>query len=142
MLDSYLDSLEKSHEEEQVLLPAKSVDSNGSVALGRAKKLAVGAVAAIALFALAGRKSFQIHTPNPLLSLEIVTRSASRFSIKTSNEYGDPVVRRAVSGAQDYPFLSGAFLLEPYKTNTIEISAATTSAGEVAWTLSQDDSVL
>jgi hypothetical protein len=148
MLNSYLDSLEKSSlEEQRVLLPTKT--GNGSIKSGWAKKLAAGAVAAIALVALAARlsiedtKSFQFHTPNlPLLSLETVASSSSPFSISTFNEYGDPRARRAASGAQDYPFLIGSFLLEPYKSNTVSLSASTASAGEVAWKLSQDDSVL
>jgi hypothetical protein len=148
MYHSIFDSLKSSTSDEQeVLLPIKSthLTDGNTLSRQRGKRAIVAVVAVMALFALAGLERMQSRTTNaPETSLDIVTSSKnlSPFSIKTFNEYGDPLVRRAASGAQDYAFLNGAYLLEPYKNNTVQITAANLSLGVVTWEFSQGESVL
>jgi len=151
MISSIFETLKTSTSDEQeVLLPIKDGHraADGNILSGKRGKraiLVVVAVLAFCAFAGTGRDHIlQSHTSKvPESSLDIVTSSnhLSPFKIKTSNEYGDPLVRRAASGAQDYAFLSGAFLLEPYKNNTFQITAANLSS-EVTWELSLGESIL
>jgi hypothetical protein len=136
------------HEEQQSLLPA-GVDGYvgaGSSRSGWVKTGAMAATAAVVLLLALGANTSVNKSTHPFAqvlpsTLDVVASSASLFGIKTSNEYGDVNIRRAASGAQDYPFLNGAFMIEPHKTNVVEIYAATAPVGEVEWALSQDDSI-
>ena len=138
------------HEEEQQrLLPNGDNSPVGSSQSKWARRSTPLIIAAVFVFAFGVSANISKSTSSPLAAMSPSTLAAaatvsgtSSFSIKISNEYGDIIARRASSGAQDYPFLSGAFLIEPHKKNEAVLSTATDfSYGEVEWALMQDDSI-
>lgn len=137
------------HEEEQQrLLPNGENGPVGSSQSKWARRSAPLIMAAVLVFAFGVSANISKSTtplaamPPSTLAAAATVRGTSSFSIKISNEYGDINARRASSGAQDYPFLSGAFLIEPHKKNVVVLSTATDfSYSEVEWALMQDDSI-
>jgi hypothetical protein len=75
-------------------------------------------------------------------SAEFLRSNYAAFVVKTSNEYGDLNDRQSSTGAQDYPFLAGAYLMEPYKDNTVELSLLALKEGVtgVKWSLTKPNS--
>jgi hypothetical protein len=136
------------HEEEQQrLLPTAGESGHvGSSQSKWARRIAPIITAVIFVIALGvsatKSKSNNPHIPVPPSTLDVAKLSgANSFIIKVSNEYGDVKSRRTASGAQDYPFLSGAFLIEPHKSNNLEIVTGTDLINsEVQWALSHDTS--